>query len=90
MHTPPSHPSPSNVNPWTLAKVKCFSSEMRSGVCRLKTDKGFSFAVRDFGGPAKAPVLLFLPANGFHGACYEPMVCSTHTQATVRNAVRPC
>ena len=42
-------------------------------VHKVLTEGGFEVAVHDFGGP-KHSSLLFLPANGFHGLCYEPMV----------------
>ena len=42
-------------------------------VHRILTDGGFEVTVHDFGGP-KHSALLLLPANGFHGLCYEPMV----------------
>ena len=62
-----------HAEPAVLAK-SCRRLLLPCCMHRLKTKGGFSIALRDFGGPKGARVLLFLPANGFHGECYRPMV----------------
>lgn len=41
-------------------------------IIRIKKPTGVKIAVHPMGGCG--PLLLFAPANGFHGRCYKPLV----------------
>lgn len=41
----------------------------------VKKSTGVEIAVHSLGG--NGPLLIFAPANGFHGRCYEPLVRSS-------------
>lgn len=42
------------------------------GTIWVRKASGVDVAVHSLGG--RGPILLFAPANGFHGRCYEPVV----------------